>query len=141
MSSRRLELAKWIAHPENQLTTRSIVNRVWSWHFGVGIAGNPNNFGGTGKLPTHPKLLDYLASRFVEKGWSLKKLHKLIMTSEAYRRSSSHPDLETLQSKDPNNELLAVFEPRRFNGGGDAGLHAGCEWNLEHGQGRPPIAT
>lgn len=114
MSSRRLELAKWIAHPENQLTTRSIVNRVWSWHFGVGIAGNPNNFGATGKLPTHPELLDYLTSRFVENGWSLKMLHKLIMTSEAYRRSSSHPDLETLQSKDPNNELLAVFEPRRL---------------------------
>ena len=114
MSSRRLELAKWVAHPENQLTTRSIVNRVWSWHFGVGIAGNPNNFGGTGKLPTHPELLDFLASQFVKKGWSMKALHKLIMTSDAYRRSSSHPDLETLQRKDPNNELLAVFQPRRL---------------------------
>ena len=114
MSSRRLELTKWIANRENQLTTRSIVNRVWSWHFGLGIAGNPNNFGATGKLPTHPKLLDYLTAQFVKMGWSIKKLHKLIMTSETYRRASSHPDIETLQTKDPNNELLAVFEPRRL---------------------------
>ncbi|MCZ6673889.1 MAG: PSD1 and planctomycete cytochrome C domain-containing protein [Verrucomicrobia bacterium] len=114
MSSRRLELAKWIAQPENQLTTRSIANRVWAWHFGIGIAANPNNFGTTGNKPTHPKLLDYLANQFVERGWSIKKFHKFIMTSEAYKRASDHPDIEALQTKDPDNDLLAVFEPRRL---------------------------
>ncbi len=114
MGNRRLELARWIAHPQNSLTTRSIVNRVWHYHFGRGIAANPNNFGATGGRPTHPELLDYLASVFVEKGWSLKELHKLILTSETWRRSTSHPHMEELQAQDPNNNLLAYFTPRRL---------------------------
>lgn len=114
LAGRRLALAKWIANPKNPLTTRSIVNRVWQYHFGRGIAANPNNFGTTGKKPTHPKLLDWLASEFVEKGWSIKKLHRLIMTSQVYQQASQHPNREMLQKIDPNNDLWAVFEPRRL---------------------------
>ncbi len=114
MSGRRLALARWIAHPDNPLTTRSIVNRVWHYHFGRGLADNPNNFGTTGANPSHPELLDWLAAWFVEQGWSIKKLHRLIMTSAAYRRASEHPQIDLIREQDPNNKLLAVFEPRRL---------------------------
>ena len=77
-----------MASAENPLTTRAIVNRIWLWHFDQPIAGNPNNFGSTGQKPTHPELLDWLAATFVEKDWSFKAMHRLIMNSETYRRSS-----------------------------------------------------
>lgn len=112
--ARRLALADWIVDPSNPLTSRVIVNRVWSWHFGKGIAANPNNFGGTGGLPTHPELLDFLASWFVENGWSIKKLNHLIVTSDAYRRASRHPESKKLVEKDPLGKLYATFSPRRL---------------------------
>lgn len=112
--SRRLALADWIVHEQNPLTARVIVNRIWSWHFGQGIAGNPNNFGATGKLPTHPELLDYLAHRFMQDGWSIRQLNRLIVTSSAYRRSSRHPHPAELSDKDPRLESYAVFRPRRL---------------------------
>jgi hypothetical protein len=111
---RRLALAKWIVNERNPLTARVMVNRIWSWHFGRGIAGNPNNFGGTGELPTHPALLDYLADWFMNNGWSVKKLNHLILTSETYRRSSRHSDPESLAEKDPKGQLYARFLPRRL---------------------------
>jgi hypothetical protein len=114
VEGRRLAFAKWIAHPDNPLTTRTIVNRVWMWHFGTPIAGNPNNFGATGKRPTHPELLDWLAATFVEQGWSFKQLHRVIMNSEAYRRSSRHPAPQDLKELDPGGESYAVFRPRRL---------------------------
>ena len=114
-AGRRLGLAQWIAHPKNQLTARSIVNRVWQRHFGKPLAGNPNNFGAKGKKPTHPKLLDWLATDFVENGWKFKRLHKLIMTSETYRMSTHHPEMNRLQNTDPANNLLAYREPRRLS--------------------------
>ena len=73
IEGRRTALADWIASPKNPLTSRSIVNRIWQWHFGQPIAGNPNNFGATGKKPTHPELLDWLAAEFVTRGWSFKR--------------------------------------------------------------------
>ncbi len=115
IEGRRLPFAEWVASEENPLTTRSIVNRVWLWHFGDAIAGNPNNFGGTGKRPTHPEILDYLAAELVENASSFKHLHRLIMTSETYRRSSTHPDHAVLLEKDPALESLAVFKPRRLS--------------------------
>lgn len=114
-AGRRIGLAQWIAHPKNQLTARSIVNRVWQRHFGKPLAGNPNNFGAKGKKPTHPKLLDWLATDFVENGWKFKRLHKLIMTSETYRMSTQHPEMNRLQNTDPANHLLAYREPRRLS--------------------------
>ena len=113
-SGRRLSLAKWIAHPKNPLTARSIVNRVWQRHFGKPLAGNPNNFGAKGKKPTHPKLLDWLAADFVENGWKFKRLHKQIMLSETYRQATEHPEIEKLRNQDPENHLLAYRLPRRL---------------------------
>lgn len=114
LSGRRTALVNWIASPDNTLTARVMVNRIWQWHFGRAIAGNPNNFGATGKKPTHPRLLDWLADRFLRNGWSVKSLHRVIMNSHAYRRSTSHPDRELLDHKDPNRETYAVFLPRRL---------------------------
>ncbi|NOS69692.1 MAG: DUF1553 domain-containing protein [Verrucomicrobia bacterium] len=89
-AARRAALAKWITDPKNLLTRRSIVNRVWLHHFGRGIVETPNDFGHMGALPTHPELLDWLAFWFVDNGESLKKLHRLIVTSAAYRQSSAN---------------------------------------------------
>lgn len=111
---RRLQLARWIANPENALTTRSIVNRIWQYHFGNGIAANSNNFGGKGAKPTHPMLLDYLADDFVEGGWSIKRMHRLIMMSEVYRRSTTPADSAKLADVDPGNSLLSHFPRRRL---------------------------
>ncbi len=86
--ARRAALAEWITSPKNMLAWRSIVNRVWHYHFGVGIVDSPNDFGRMGSQPTHPELLDWLASWFQENGGSIKKLHKLIVMSSAYRQSS-----------------------------------------------------
>jgi hypothetical protein len=113
-SGRRLALARWIADPHNPLAARSIVNRVWQWHFGRAIAGNPNNFGATGKKPTHPELLDWLAVEFHEQGASFKQLHRLILTSRAYRRSSVHPRPDLLAATDPGGISYAAFSPRRL---------------------------
>ena len=89
-------MARALVRADNPLVSRVIVNRVWQWHFGQAIAGNPNNFGGTGKRPTHPELLDWLAATFTEEGWAIKKLHRHILTSAAYQRAVAHPAPETL---------------------------------------------
>lgn len=111
---RRLALADWIVDESNPLAARVIVNRVWSWHFGRGIAGNPNNFGATGAVPTHPELLDFLADWLVKNDWSIKKLNRLIVTSEAFCRSSRHMRPKQLELKDPKREYYAAFIPRRL---------------------------
>lgn len=114
IEGRRRALAEWIAAPKNPLTARVMVNRIWQWHFGTALAGNPNNFGATGKKPTHPELLDWLASTFVEQGWSVKAMHRLIMNSAAYRRASQHPEPARLAELDPNGIGYAIFKPRRL---------------------------
>ncbi|MBL9155104.1 MAG: PSD1 domain-containing protein [Verrucomicrobiales bacterium] len=109
--SGRLELARSIADPANPLTARVIVNRVWSWHFGEGLVRTVSDFGIEGDRPSHPELLDWLASWFVENGWSIKKLHRLILTSETWRRASAHPAASDPEraarfaSVDPENRL------------------------------------
>jgi hypothetical protein len=104
-SRRRLSLARWLASPENPLTARVIVNRVWQWHFGEGLVRTPNDFGLNGERPTHPELLDYLAWWFMnEAGWSLKELHYLIVTSSVYQQS--HVNREEYAAVDPQNRLL-----------------------------------
>ncbi|MFL2451819.1 MAG: PSD1 and planctomycete cytochrome C domain-containing protein [Verrucomicrobiales bacterium] len=114
LKGRRLSVARWITNPENSLTSRSIVNRIWQYHFGKAIAGNPNNFGAKGKRPTHPKLLDWLASDFVKNDWKIKRLHKLIMLSKTYRQGYFNSQKEIIKTKDPNNEYLSYFSPRRL---------------------------
>lgn len=112
-SGRRLALARWIASSENPLTARVIANRVWQRHFGRGIVRSPNNFGYMGDPPTHPELLDYLASELVGNGWRLKALHKQILMSSTYRMSST-PSAKAL-AKDPANDLLQRFDMRRLD--------------------------
>jgi len=102
--SGRLELADWIASEKNPLTSRVLVNRVWLHHFGRGIVGTPDNFGRLGERPTHPELLDYLSRRLVDGGWSLKKLHRLIMLSATYQMSSDPSAVAA--AVDPENRLL-----------------------------------
>ncbi|QDS94462.1 Planctomycete cytochrome C [Roseimaritima multifibrata] len=114
VDGRRLGLARWIADPANPLTSRSMVNRIWQSHFGKGIAANTNNFGAKGAKPSHPALLDYLASDFVEGGWSIKRMHRLIMMSDAYRRGNAAVDPERLAVVDPNNSLLSRYPRRRL---------------------------
>ncbi|MCH2374785.1 MAG: PSD1 and planctomycete cytochrome C domain-containing protein [Planctomycetes bacterium] len=111
-SGRRRVLADWIASPKNPLTARVIVNRVWKHHFGRGIVRTPSNFGRLGARPTHPELLDWLASEFMANGWRLKYLHKLIMTSSTYRMSSAG-NTRALEI-DPENDLLWRVDMRRL---------------------------
>jgi len=111
----RKELALWLTRPEHPLTARVIVNRVWKWHFGVGIVSTPNDFGRMGQPPTHPELLDWLTADFIEHGWSLKRLHRLIMTSQAYQRASDFATEKHL-AVDPENKLLWRAPRRRLEG-------------------------
>lgn len=111
-SGRRLALARWIASPENPRTARVMANRIWQFHFGRGIVASANDFGRLGDAPTHPDLLDWLAAEFVERGWSVKAMHRLIMTSSTYRMSS-RPSPRALEL-DPTNALWSRFDLRRL---------------------------
>ncbi len=111
-SGRRTALANWIASAENQLTARVMANRVWQHHFGRGLVRSSSNFGTQGDSPTHPELLDWLASEFTAHGWSVKTLHRLILTSNTYRMSS-RPSPAAL-SADPRNDQLSHFDMRRL---------------------------
>ena len=113
VEGRRAVLAKWIASPEHPLTARVIVNRVWQYHFGKGLAADSNNFGKMGRKPTHPELLDWLATTFIKQGWSIKALHRQIMLSETYQRASLAANPELLNREDPSNDLLSYYPPRR----------------------------
>ncbi|MEC9091055.1 MAG: DUF1553 domain-containing protein, partial [Planctomycetota bacterium] len=110
--SGRLQLANAIASPQNPLTARVIVNRVWQQHFGRGLVPTPSDFGIQGAQPSHPELLDWLASWFIKNGWSIKKLHKLIMLSATYQRSSQ-PNRS--HDRDPENQFLARFNRTRLS--------------------------
>jgi hypothetical protein len=112
-SSGRLDLARWIASPDNPLTARVMVNRLWQHHFGRGIVATASNFGTSGAEPTHRELLDYLASRFVESGWSIKKVQRIIVTSRAYRLGSGE-DTQAL-ARDPDNRWLWRYDRRRLD--------------------------
>src|SRR5439155_8504467 len=112
-SGRRKVLADWIASPKNPLTARVMVNRLWQYHFGRGLVRSSSNFGYQGAPPTHPELLDWLAGEFVAHGWSLKHIHRLILTSSAFRMSGRFD--AAAAAKDPENDLLWRFDPRRLS--------------------------
>jgi hypothetical protein len=112
-TSGRLALADWLTDPRNPLTARVMVNRIWQHHFGTGLVQTPNDFGHRGKAPTHPELLDYLAAKFVDSGWSWKAMHRLIVMSRTYQLASQASDA-TVQH-DPNNELFSRFSRRRLD--------------------------
>ena len=133
-SGRRRALAEWIGSPENPLTARVIVNRVWYWHFGHGIVPTPGNFGKMGVLPSHPELLDWLATEFVRQGWSIKQIHRLIMNSQTYKMGSGFYNARNLE-KDPENVFLWRYPMRRLEGEiiRDAMLSASGQINLQAG--------
>lgn len=112
-SGRRLGFARWVADPGNPLTARVMVNRLWRHHFGRGLVETPNDFGRTGSPPSHPELLDMLAAEFIAQGWSIKRMHRFIMTSEAYRMSSK-ADRSVALGKDESNELFWRQNSRRM---------------------------
>src|SRR5436190_9801731 len=111
-TGRRLASARWLTRPDNPLTARVIVNRVWQYHFGAGIVTTPDDFGSQGARPTHPELLDWLAVSFVEHGWDIKWLTKQIMMSSVYRQASNE-QLEQMAA-DPSNKLLWRKAPLRL---------------------------
>ena len=110
--SGRPELARWLAQPTNPLTARVAVNRLWLWHFGQGLVRTPNNFGIRGQPPTHPELLDYLARHFIESGWSVKSVHRMILASSTYRMRADAAE-EAIRA-DPENTLWSRFGRRRL---------------------------
>ena len=113
-AERRRGLANWIASEANPLFSRVMANRIWHYHFGAGLMDNPNDFGFNGGKPSHPELLDWLASEFVRSGWSMKKLHRLILTSQAYQQSARYN--ATAAEKDADNRLLWRYSPHRLAG-------------------------
>jgi hypothetical protein len=114
-TGRRTALAKWITQPTNPLTARVMVNRIWQYHFGKGLVVTSSDYGHLGTPPSHPELLDYLARRFVESGWSIKAMHRLILLSAAYRQSSLSPASEVARLKDPENRWLWRMNVRRLD--------------------------
>jgi hypothetical protein len=130
-------LARWLTSPDNPLTARVLVNRVWGWHFGRGIVPTPGDFGTRGDPPSHPELLNWLASDFVSHGWSLKRLHRLIMTSSTYRMTS----VATTRAHeiDPENASLSHFPRRRLEGEAIRDAMLACSGRLNARLGGPPV--
>jgi hypothetical protein len=112
---RRMTLARWIASTDNPLTARVMVNRIWQEHFGRGIVETPSDFGKNGARPTHPELLDWLAVRFMEEGWSVKAMHRLMLTSNTYKQAAENPAVKD-DAVDPENRLLWRFNRQRLEG-------------------------
>jgi hypothetical protein len=127
-----MTLAKWIGSPDNPLTARVMVNRIWQHHFGEGIVRTPNDFGKNGDRPSHPELLDWLAVTFVEQGWSVKALHRLILLSNTYRQSAENPAHRENEA-DAANRLLWRYNRRRLEAEviRDSILHASGRLNPE----------
>lgn len=132
-SSGRLELARWLTQPEHPLTSRVMVNRIWSWVFGTGIVRSLDNFGAMGEEPSHPELLDYLANRYIELNWSTKQLIKELVTSRAYRLSSQIGNNQ--KAKDPDNRLFWHVPRKRLDAEAirDTILHLAENLDLEFG--------
>ena len=109
--SGRLELANWLANPRNPLPARVMANRLWQGHFGQGLVRTPNNFGFAGERPSHPELLDWLAAEFIEQGWSMKRMHRMLLLSSTYQQSAQVSQAK--REKDADNRLLSRFPIRR----------------------------
>ncbi|QDU25539.1 Planctomycete cytochrome C [Anatilimnocola aggregata] len=111
-TSGRLELAEWLTKPDHPLTSRVMANRIWRWHFGQGLVSTPDNFGRLGEAPSHPALLDWLSRQFMQSGWSIKSMHRLLMLSQTYQMSSTFN--ATAAAADPENRLYWRMPVRRL---------------------------
>ncbi len=140
-TGRRAALARWLTSPENPLSTRVIVNRIWQYHFGKGIVETSSDFGHLGEPPSHPELLDWLTNYFVENGQSFKTLHRLILNSATYRQAAAHPEADRIALIDPRNRLRWRWDIRRLAAEQirDAVLSASGE--LDGKTGGPAVAT
>jgi hypothetical protein len=114
-TGRRTALAEWIASPENPLSSRVLANRLWQYHFGRGLCESPSDFGRLGEPPSHPELLDYLSADLLDHDWSMKRLHRKLVTSAAYRQASHGPAVAASAAKDPANRLHARMCVRRLS--------------------------
>jgi len=126
----RAALADWIASPGNPLTARVMVNRIWQHHFGRGIVTTPSDFGTRGQRPTHPELLNWLASEFVNQKWTVKAMHRLMLTSMTYRQASASRDGDGA-ARDPENRFVLADEPAAARGRNDPGRAAGDRGAVE----------
>jgi hypothetical protein len=134
---RRRGFAEWLASPQNPLTARVMVNRIWQHHFGEGIVRTPSNFGKTGERPTHPELLDWLATEFVQKGWSMKAMHRLIMNSETYQMKAD--DIAANVAIDRDNKYLWRMPRRRLEGEAIRDSIMAVAGNLDRTVGGPAV--
>jgi hypothetical protein len=134
---RRARLAMWLTSAANPLTARVLVNRVWGWHFGQALVRTPNDFGTQGEPPTHPELLDWLARDFMDHGWSLKRLHRLILLSNSYQMQSVA--IGKSYQMDPENRLLWHFPRRRLEGESIRDAMLACAGTLNLKPAGPPV--
>ena len=136
-SWRRRGFAEWVASPDNPLTARVMVNRIWQHHFGEGLVRTPSNFGKMGERPTHPELLDWLSTEFVKQGWSIKALHRLMLNSETYQMASD--DTAASAKIDPENKLLWRMPRRRLEGENIRDSIMAIAGNLDRTVGGPAV--
>jgi hypothetical protein len=137
-SGRRLALAQWLASPDNPLPARVMVNRIWHHHFGRGIVATVDNFGTVGDEPTHPELLDWLAVEFIDRGWSMKQMHRLIMTSDAYQMASAYEDADNL-ANDLENHYLWRYRTRRLEAEAIRDIIMAASGGIDLTVGGPPV--
>jgi hypothetical protein len=137
-TGRRRALAEWIASKDNPLTARVMVNRIWQYHFGRGLVSTASNFGRLGTQPSHPELLDWLATEFINSGWSIKHMQRLIMSSEAYRMASEYQSEKALET-DPEDVYLWHFPLRRMEGEAIHDMILAVSGNLNLQAGGPPF--
>ncbi len=114
-SGRRTALAEWITSPDNPITARVMVNRLWQYHFGTGLVESPNDFGRLGTPPSHPQLLDHLAKRLIDSGWNIQAIQREIVNSATYKQSAVHPDADVAMNIDAGNRLLWHKTVRRLD--------------------------
>ncbi len=140
-TGRRAALAKWLTNKDNPLTARVVVNRAWQSYFGKGLAANASDFGKLGQLPVHPELLDWLASRFLDGGGSLKKLHREILLSATYRQAANHPSPQLARQKDPENRWFWRANTRRLEAEQIRDSILAVSGELKHDVGGPSVST
>src|SRR5262249_20402793 len=136
-SGRRTALARWLTRPDHPLTARVFVNRVWQHYFGEGIVATADNFGHLGARPTHSELLDWLATQFVQGGWRMKALHRLIVTSAVYRQASAYQSGP--ETPDPGNQFLGRMRLRRLESEAVRDAVLAVSGRLDGTMGGPPV--